>query len=125
MSKNSKVLLVDDDANLLELYSTVFRKNNLNFVIAKNGNQALDKATSEKPNLILLDIMLPDVNGFDVLKQLRANPETKGITIWMLTVLAEQSNKTKAQELGADDYIVKSSYTPQQIVAKVKEFLAK
>lgn len=125
MSKNSKVLLVDDDANLIELYSTVFRKNNLNFVIAKNGNQALDKAKSEKPNLILLDIMLPDVNGFDVLKQLRANPETKGITIWMLTVLAEQSNKTKAQELGADDYIVKSSYTPQQIVAKVREFLAK
>ena len=62
---------------------------------------------------------------FDVLKQLRAKPETKELTIWMLSVLAEQSNKTKAQELGADDYIVKSSYTPQQIVAKVKEFLAK
>ena len=125
MSKDSKVLLVDDDANLLDLYSTVFRKNNLNFVIAKNGNEALEKAKDEKPKLVLLDIMLPDLNGFDVLKQLRDKPETKELTIWMLSVLAEQSNKTKAQELGADDYIVKSSYTPQQIVAKVKEFLAK
>lgn len=118
----NKILLVDDDADILGLYSAVFRRFGFDYILAKNGKEAIQKAKEEKPALILLDIMLPGVNGFQVLENLKGNTETKNVPIWMLSVLAEQSNVDKALDLGAEKYIVKSSYTPQQICEKIKDF---
>ena len=73
---NKKILMIDDDLAFLELYGTVFNSAGFNFSVAKNGIEALEKAKLEKPDLILLDIMLPDINGLEVLKRLKRDPET-------------------------------------------------
>ena len=117
-----KILLVDDDPTFTQLYSSVFRIQKINFSIAKNGIEALQKASEEQPNLILLDIMLPDINGFDVLKRLKEDPRTNKITVWVISNLAEQVNKDTAKSLGAQDYLVKASNTPNQVVAKINTF---
>lgn len=118
----NKILLVDDDQNIIDLYSNVFLECGFKFSTAKNGREAIEKAESYKPSLILLDIMLPDLNGFDVLKSLKENPATENLTIWILSVLAEQVNLDRARSLGADDYLVKSAYTPAQICEKIQKF---
>ena len=122
MYQGNKILFVDDDPNIVSLYSAVFAQSGFNFSIAQNGAQALEMATNERPSLILLDIMLPDINGFDVLKKLKINPETKNATVWMITNLAEQINKETARSLGASDYLVKASFTPNQVCEKIKKF---
>ena len=122
---NQKILLVDDDQNIIDLYSSVFLEYGFKFSIAKNGREAIEKAEMEKPSLILLDIMLPDINGFDVLKALKENPANEKVTIWVLSVLAEQANLDRARSLGADDYLVKSSYTPAQICEKIQKFFTR
>ena len=119
---NQKILLVDDNPNIIDLYSSVFLEYGFKFSTAKNGREAIEKAEAEKPSLILLDIMLPDLNGFDVLKTLKENPSTESLTVWVLSVLAEQANLDRARSLGADDYLVKSSYTPAQICEKIQKF---
>src|SRR4030065_1570308 len=117
-----KILLVDDDPTFIQLYSSVFRIQKINLSIAKNGIEAIQKASEEQPNLILLDIMLPDINGFDVLKRLKEDPRTNKITVWVFSNLAEQINKDTAKSLGAQDYLVKASNTPNQVVAKINSF---
>ena len=117
-----KILLVDDDPTFIQLYRSVFRIQKINLSIAKNGIEALQKASEEQPNLILLDIMLPDINGFDVLKRLKEDPRTNKITVWVFSNLAEQINKDTAKSLGAQDYLVKASNTPNQVVAKLNSF---
>lgn len=123
MNPGKKILFVDDDINVVQLYTAVFSEAGFNVSIAKNGLEALEKAENEKPALILLDIMLPDLNGLDVLKKLKQNPETADIAIWMITNLAEQVNRETASSLGASDYLVKSSHTPKQVCAKIQGFL--
>ncbi len=124
MEQNAKkILLVDDDPTFTQLYSSVFKIQGLNFSIATNGVEALQKTVSEKPDLILLDIMLPEISGMEVLKKLKGDPQTKHITVWMITNLAEQLNQETAASLGAADYLVKASNTPLKIVEKIKAFL--
>ncbi len=118
-----KILLVDDDPTFTRLYGSVFKIQGLNFSIAANGVEALQKTVSEKPDLILLDVMLPDISGMEVLKKLKGDPQTKHITVWMITNLAEQLNQKTAASLGATDYLVKASNTPLKIVEKIKAFL--
>lgn len=115
-----KILLVDDDPSFRELYSAVFQVNGINFSLAQTGTEAIEKAKAEKPELILLDIMLPDMNGFEVLKQLKQSAETQNSTVWMLSNLAEQTNKETASSLGATDYLFKAAHTPKLVTDKIK-----
>lgn len=115
-----KILLVDDDPAFTQLYSAVFQANGLDFAIAKNGSEALQMTAAERYGLILLDIMLPGINGMGLLKKLKADPQTADIPVWMITNLAEQLNKEMATSLGAEDYLVKASFTPKQVVEKIK-----
>ena len=121
-STEPKILLVDDDPTFTHLYSSVFRINKINLSIAKNGTQGHQKAAEDQPYLILLDIMLPDINGFDVLKNLKQDPRTNKITVWVISNLAGQLNKNAAKSLGADDYLVKASNTPNGVIEKIKSF---
>ena len=114
---------MDDDPTFTRLYGSVFKIQGLNFSIATNGVEALQKTVSEKPDLILLDIMLPEISGMEVLKKLKGDPQTKHITVWMITNLAEQLNQETAASLGAADYLVKASNTPLKVVEKIKAFL--
>ena len=121
-STEPKILLVDDDPTFTHLYSSVFRIHKINLSIAKNGTQGHQKAAEDQTYLILLDIMLPDINGFDVLKNLKQDPRTNKITVWVISNLAGQLNKNAAKSLGADDYLVKASNTPNGVIEKIKSF---
>ena len=94
----------------------------MNFSLAKNGVEALQGAAIKQPDLILLDIMLPDINGLDVLKKLKQDSNTANIPVWMISNLSEQLNIDHAKSLGAEDYLIKASYTPNQVVDKINSF---
>jgi CheY-like chemotaxis protein len=112
-SLSKKVLLADDDPSFTQLCTSIFQSAGINFSIAQNGLEAIEKAKNEQPTLILLDIMMPDIDGFEVLKKLKQDPTTSNIPVWMLTNLAQQLNQETAVSLGAEGYIVKAETTLQ------------
>ena len=124
MTTNKSVLLVDDDLNFVNLYSIAFKQKNINFSVANRGSQALEKVKLENPDLVLLDIMMPDIDGFMVLQKIKQDPQTKGIIIWMLTNLGENAVKDKALSSGAAEYIIKATTTPLALADKILQFFA-
>ncbi|MFA6215056.1 MAG: response regulator [Patescibacteria group bacterium] len=122
---SAKILLVEDDDTLLEMYALKFKEVQLNLITAADGLAGLDLALKELPQVILLDIMMPKMDGFAVLVELRKNPKTKDTPILMLSNLGQESDIEKGKQLGADGYIVKASMTPAQIVDKIKSYLDK
>ncbi|HSX42425.1 MAG TPA: response regulator [Candidatus Saccharimonadales bacterium] len=126
MAKN--VLLIEDEPLLIELYEEGWGDQDFNLIVAKDGEAGLKKAadTGERPNLILLDILLPGINGFEVLKRLKANAKTKDIPVIVLTNLgSEKTDKDKqlALSLGAVDYLVKSYHTPDEMLEVIQKRL--
>ena len=118
----SKILVIEDDAVLLRAYQNMFRPEGITVVGAGTGQEGLRMALSEKPEVILLDIMLPGhMNGFDVLEQLEKNPVTKPIPVIVLTNLS--SEEGVARTIGASAYIVKANTTKDEIVKLVKQYL--
>jgi DNA-binding response OmpR family regulator len=121
----AKILLVEDDMALRDIYSARFLAEGYDVVTASDGEQALSTAVKEKPDLIVLDVMMPKISGFDVLDILRATPETKTTRIIMMTALSQPADVEKGKALGADEYLVKSQVTLTDVVEKAKEVLAK
>lgn len=118
-----KILLVEDDETLSETYIQRFSAEGFDVKRVPNGEEALSAALSFKPDLVLLDIMMPKVNGFDVLDILRNTPETVNSRIVVLSALSQPEDMEKAKELGADDYLVKSQVVLADIVDRVKQHL--
>ena len=118
-----KILLVEDDKMISSMYQTKLEQEGYLVILAENGAAAIDLALAKKPDLILLDIILPQIDGFSVLKQLRATESTKNIPIVILTNLGTEEDKAKGRKYGATDYLVKASLTPSQISEKIKEYL--
>lgn len=123
MPSNKTILLVDDDLTLREMYEERMKAEGFNIVQATNGEEALDKVKTNHPDIILLDIMMPKVNGFDVLKEIRANPEYEKIPVIVLTALIQDVDRVQGKKLGATDYIVKSETMPGEVIAKIKNAL--
>jgi len=123
MSDLKKVLLVEDDDNLANVYTVRLEAEGFNVARVANGEDALAKALEFKPNLILLDIMMPKVSGFDVLDILRNTPDTASTKIIMLTALGQDTDKAKAMQMGANDYLIKSQVVVADVVDKIKEHL--
>jgi len=119
------VLLVDDDLTLREMYSERLKADGFTVEMAKDGEEALQKAKDIHPNVILLDIMMPKINGLDVLKQLKAQDETKDIPVLILTALVQDRERLESATRGADGYIVKSETMPGEVVNKIKAVLEK
>ncbi len=119
----SKVLLVEDDINLREIYAARLSAEGHELVLAADGEEALSKAVSEKPQLILLDIMMPKISGFDVLDILRSTPETENTKVVMLSALSQESDKERGEQLGVDKYLIKSQITLEDVVETVKELV--
>lgn len=117
------ILLVDDDVILVEMYNERLKMEGFNVLIAKNGDEGLKLAKEKKPDLILLDIMMPKINGLDVLRELKADSATKGIPVLLLTALIQESDRVKGLTEGADDYIVKSETMPAEVMEKIKKNL--
>jgi DNA-binding response OmpR family regulator len=118
-----KVLLVEDDINLREIYAARLTAENYQVAVASDGEEALAKAVAEKPDLIVLDIMMPKISGFDVLDILRSTPATKKTRVVMLTALSQSVDKERGQKLGVDKYLVKSQITLEDVVDTVKQML--
>ena len=120
-----KILIVEDDKALREMYQLRLSINGYDVLEANDGEEGLDLAIKEKPDLILLDIMMPKMSGMDVLDILKSTPETKDIPVIVLTALTEESVKAKGLIYGAEDYLVKSQTMPGQVVEKIEAVLNK
>ncbi len=119
----SKVLLVEDDINLREIYAARLSAEGHELVVASDGEEALSKAVAEKPDLILLDVMMPKISGFDVLDILRSTEETKNTKVIMLSALSQETDRQRGENLGADKYLIKSQITLEDVVETVREML--
>jgi DNA-binding response OmpR family regulator len=118
-----KILLVEDDDALASVYQTRLEAEGFSLRRVPNGEDALAAALEYKPDLILLDVMMPKVSGFDVLDILRNTPETTNVKIVMLTALSQDSDRERAESLGVDDYLVKSQVVIADVVEKIKSHL--
>jgi len=121
MEENKKtILLVEDDDRLASVYEMRLQAEGFTTKRVANGEDALSMTLQVRPDLILLDVMMPKVSGFDVLDILRNTPDTKDIKIIMLTALSQDSDKERAKNLGVDDYLIKSQVVIADVVERIK-----
>jgi DNA-binding response OmpR family regulator len=125
MRQKQKVLMVEDDRFLRKIYRDKFTRAGFEFLEATNGQEGLNKVISEKPDLVLLDLILPRKNGFDVLIDIKKNKNTQNIPVIILSNLAQETDIKKGIALGAEGYLVKTDLSLSEVVNKVKEWLAK
>ena len=123
MNSKPKVLVVDDDKGLCTLYQLTMEQEGYEVYTANQGEEGLSKALEIKPDVVLLDIMMPMIHGLNVLDILKATPETKDLKIIVLSALSDEETKNKAREFGAIDYIVKSQSTMAEVIARVADVL--
>ncbi len=123
MPKKVKVLIVDDDAFLSGIYATKLELEGFAVLTARDGDEGLKLALKEVPDLILLDVLMPKMDGFEVLKRLKAEAATKPIPVIMLTNLGQKEDIEKGLEEGAIDYLIKAHFVPAEAVAKIKKVL--
>lgn len=119
--KLPKILVVEDDPLLSDLLGQELAAQQFDFRHAPTGEVALELAKKEKPDLMLLDILLPGIDGFEVLKRIKEDPETKSIRVIILSNLGQESDILKGTQLGAEKFIVKITLTLDQVVALVRE----
>ena len=118
-----KILLVEDDQSLREIYSIRLTAEGYEIVSAGDGEEALALAVKERPDLVLSDVMMPKISGFDMLDILRSTPETKDIKVIMMTALSSEDQRQRGENLGADRYLVKSQVGIEDVVNTVHEVL--
>ena len=116
-----KILIIDDEKPIIEMYSSVLL--DYQVLSALNGEEGIAIAKKEKPDLIYLDIIMPKVNGLDVLKRLKEDADTAEIPVILLTNLPEEASADKAKSLGAEDYFVKVEYEPEKLAEATKKML--
>lgn len=123
METKKKILLVEDDEALAAVYKSRLELEGFETLEVNNGEKALSAAIEFRPDLILLDVMMPKISGFDVLDILRNTPETGSIKVIMLTALSQPKDKEKAEALGVDDYLVKSQVVIGDVVDRIRHHL--
>lgn len=119
----AKILLVDDDETLAGIFTSALQKAGFDAVFASTGKGGLEKAKSEKPNLILLDQVLPDIQGNEILKTLRTDAETQKIPVIVLSNFSQEELVKEAINQGAKDYVFKYQVEPQDVIKKIQETL--
>ena len=123
--KKIKILLVEDEEMLANMYETKFKNEGFDIEKALDGEKGLKKAQEILPDFILLDIIMPKMDGFAVLKVLKENQKTKNIPVMLLTNLGQEEDIKRGEELGVVGYLVKANTTPAEVVAAVKDKLNK
>lgn len=119
----AKIMVVEDDQSLREIYSIRLTAEGYEVVSAGDGEEALAIAVKERPDLVLSDVMMPKISGFDMLDILRSTPETKNIKVIMMTALSSDDQRKRGESLGADKYLVKSQVGIEDVIAAVREVL--
>lgn len=120
-----KILIIEDDRFLIKLYSNKLRREGFEVMESISGEEGWNKITAEKPDLIILDLVLPQKSGFEILSELKMNPETKDIPVIVLTNLGQDPDIKKGLELGAATYLVKTEFSVNQLPEIVKEHLVR
>ena len=118
-----KILIIEDDEHVSKVYEMKFLKEGYSTVLVANGEQAVEKVTSEKPNLIILDLMVPRKDGFAILEEIKKNPSTVSIPVLVLSNLGGKDDQKRALGLGANDYMVKVENSMQEVIERAKKFL--
>lgn len=119
----AKILMIEDDPLVSRMYTKVFRFEGIDVEVAKDGQEGIDKAKTMKPDLIFCDVMMPRMNGIQVLETLKSDVNTKDIPMIMLTNLSGTHDAENAVRKGAAGYMVKSEYRPKEIAQKAKQYL--
>ncbi len=122
MQKDTKILIVDDDPFILEMYALKFKEQGFQIVTATDGKMALSQIEKEMPDIVLLDVVMPKMDGFDVMKKI-AEISSRPFKILFLTNFGQKEDVEKGLQLGADGYIIKAHFTPSEVVTKVKQVL--
>lgn len=116
----NRILIIEDDPYISKMYQTKLRLAGFEVELADNGRIGLDKVKSFLPELILLDLMMPDMDGFEVLKMVKGDPISQNAPVMIMSNLGEEDHIGKAKQLGAIDYIVKNQFTPTEVIAKIQ-----
>ena len=124
-AKKLKVLVIEDEALLIDLYEAKLLQDGYKVLKAENGLLGFELAKDEQPDLILLDILMPEIDGFETLRRLKNNQETKNIPVIIFSNLSQHEEVEEGLKLGASDFIIKTSITPTELSSKVKEYLEK
>ncbi len=123
MDKQKTILVAEDDQLYASVYQNKLGKEGFNVVLAVNGVEALKKTKELKPDLVLLDLIMPEMDGFTALEKMKADPETKKIKVIVMSNLGQDSDIKRAKELGAEEYFVKASISIQDLVNKIRDYL--
>ena len=118
-----KIMVVDDEKDILDFFTIFLRQKNFEVIVASSGEEALMKAQIEKPNIIFLDIMMPKMDGWEVLKLLKLDEETANIPVAMLSARTEAKDKVRGLQEGAVDYICKP-FSPRDLLKKIENIMA-
>ena len=123
LTKKKIILLIEDDEFLAELYAAKLSIEGYKVYLANDGQKGLKMVKEKLPVLVLLDILLPKMDGFEVLEAMKSDPKTKKIPVILLTNLSQRSDVQRGLDLGADDYLIKAHFMPSEVVAKIKRLI--
>ena len=118
--KKKKIMIVEDDSFVMDIYQTKLSHEGFEIIESINGVEALNKLAIEKPDMILLDIIMPQMNGLETLEKIKKDERLKDIPIILLSNLSQKEDIAKGMELGAVDYLIKSHFTPSEVLEKIK-----
>ncbi|OHA70003.1 MAG: hypothetical protein A3H01_01705 [Candidatus Wildermuthbacteria bacterium RIFCSPLOWO2_12_FULL_40_9] len=120
-----KILLVEDDPFLIDIYKDKLEESGYAVETVEDGDQVLNKITEARPDLVLLDIILPNVDGWEILRTIRNKPDTKDLKVIILSNLGQKEEVEKGVDLGATKYLIKAHFTPSEVIKEIKELLNK
>ncbi|HNP74791.1 MAG TPA: response regulator [bacterium] len=118
-----KILLVEDDPMIVEMYKMRFEEEGFEVLVTDRGSEALEIASQQRPVAVLLDVILPEIDGFSILQNLKSSPDTRDIPVMLLTNLGQESDQEKGRQLGVADYFIKSQHTPADIIQRVNSII--
>lgn len=122
-NKSINIVIVEDDVFLADLYKTKFALEGFKTTVAYDGEKGLEIIEKNQPDIILLDLVLPKLTGFEVLEKIKAQDKLKKIPVLLLTNLSQKSDVEKGLKLGADDYLIKAHFMPSEVVEKIKQLV--
>lgn len=121
--KNNIVLLVEGDKLLVATLLQIFEKENFNVIVETNGSKAIEAIKNHKPNLILLDLLLPGMNGFEIMKKVKDDEHLKNIPIIVISNLGDEADQAQAMMLGADKYFIKANISYEKLIKEINNYL--
>jgi len=121
----TRMLIIEDDTFIMDMYRTKFEMADYEVLMAEDGNKGIKMIKENKPDIVILDVVMPQMDGFEVLKTIKKDSNLKDIPVILLTNLGQKENIEDGLKLGADDYVIKAHFTPEEVVGKVEKVLRK